>query len=73
MSVLIEIAGLVAWMVVVLARLFRDRLVAMSVFIEVSGLVPGMLVMRTGFLLGHGRLPLAGSLVVALVNARPTH
>lgn len=71
MSVFIEIAGLVTGMIVMLARLFRDRLVAMTVLIEVSGLVPGMFVMGTGFFLGHVRLPLAGSLVVAPVNARP--
>ena len=62
MSVFIEIARLVTGMIVMLARLFRDRLVAMTVLIEIAGLVPGMFVMGTGFFLGHDRLPLAGSL-----------
>lgn len=62
MTVFIEIAGIVPGMIVVLARLFGDRLVAMTVLIEVSGLVACMFVMGTGFFLGHGRLPLAGNL-----------
>ena len=61
MTVFIEIAGLVPGVVVVLARLFRDRLVAMTVLIEITGFVPGMVVVSAWFFLGHGRLPLAGS------------
>ncbi len=62
MTVFIEIAGLVPGMIVMLARLFGDRLVAMTVLIEVSLFVAWMFVMGTGFFLGHGRLPLAGNL-----------
>jgi hypothetical protein len=46
MPVRIEVAGLVAGMIVMLARLFGNRCVPMSVLIEIAGGVPRMVVVR---------------------------
>jgi hypothetical protein len=53
-AVLIEIARLVAWMIVVFARDFLlTSLVAVAVLVEIARLVARMIVMWPGFFLRH--------------------
>lgn len=61
MPVLINVAGFMTRMIMVLAwnfPFFRVLLVAMTMRIEVSGLVAWMIVMTTGLFLGHSGPPL---------------
>lgn len=57
MSVLIEITGLVTWVIVVLAGDFLGRLVAVPAFVEVPRGMAGMVVMCAGFFVWHDDLP----------------
>lgn len=53
MPVLIEIAWLVARMVVMRTGLFRNRFVAVTVVVQIAGGVTGMIVMWAGLFFGH--------------------
>ncbi|MBI0537404.1 hypothetical protein D9599_17715 [Roseomonas sp. KE2513] len=53
MPVLVEVAGGMAGMIVMLTGLFLHGLVAVPVLVEVAGLVARVVVVLTGLLLRH--------------------
>ncbi|PZR81764.1 MAG: hypothetical protein DI537_37745 [Stutzerimonas stutzeri] len=58
---LVEITKLVPGMIVVLAWLFRRRLIAVPVLVEISGLVAWMVMILAGFFLCHVSTPFRGT------------
>lgn len=56
-TVLVEVARLVAGMIVMLARLLGGRLVTMTVLVQIAGLVTGMVVMLAGCFFCHDGSP----------------
>ena len=53
-AVLVQIAGLVARMIMMRTRLFRDRFVAVAMLVQIARSMPRMIVMRSWFFLCHG-------------------
>jgi hypothetical protein len=58
---LVEISRLVPGVIVVLAWLFRYRLVAVPVLVEISGLVTWVVMMLAGFFVCHVSTPFRGN------------
>lgn len=54
MAVLVKIAGLVARMIMMGTRLFRNGFVAVAMFVQITGSMPRMIVMRSWLFLCHG-------------------